>query len=161
MADNNPITPGGAVPPRPAEAAKVQPKKETVRISLPPKPSSSPTIKLPTLPAGGPVASIGAAPGAVAAPAAAAPAPPAPRPPTASGGPPLTTAAAAAAARPPTATGSAVTRPPGATGMPAGSRPAAAAARKSVSGLDVGLGIAAAVVGLGAVVSLVLLLSLK
>jgi hypothetical protein len=159
MADNNPITPGGAVPPRPAEAAKVQPKKETVRISLPPKPSSSPTIKLPTLPAGGPAAPIGAAPGAVAAPAAA-PAPAAPRPPTASGGAPLQTAAAAAASRPPTATGSAVTRPPGAPGMPAGPRPAVPAARK-VSGLDVGLGIAAAVIGLGAVVSIVLLLSVK
>jgi hypothetical protein len=44
--------------------------------------------------------------------------------------------------------------------MPTGPRPTAAAARK-VSGLDVGLGIAAAVVGLGAIVSLVLLLSLK
>jgi hypothetical protein len=40
-------------------------------------------------------------------------------------------------------------------------RPAAAPIRKSVSGLDVGLGIAAAVIGLGAVVSLVLLLSVK
>jgi len=157
MADNNPITPGGAVPPRPSEAAKVQPKKETVRISLPPKPSSSPTIKLPTLPAGGPAVS---APSGAATPAPAAPAPPAPRPPTA-GAAPLMTAAAAAASRPPTATGSAVSRPAGATspGMPA-HRPAPAAIRR-VSGLDVGLGIAAAVVGLGAVVSLVLLLSLK
>ena len=33
---------------------KVQPKKETVRITLPPKPSAAPTIKLPTLPPGGP-----------------------------------------------------------------------------------------------------------
>ena len=33
---------------------KVQPKKETVRINLPPKPSAAPTIKLPTLPPGGP-----------------------------------------------------------------------------------------------------------
>ena len=38
----------GAVPPKPAEAAKVQPKKETVRISLPPKQTAAPTIKLPT-----------------------------------------------------------------------------------------------------------------
>jgi len=44
--------------------------------------------------------------------------------------------------------------------VPAGPRPVAAAVRR-VSGLDVGLGIAAAVIGLGAVVSLVLLLSLK
>jgi hypothetical protein len=32
---------------------KVQPKKETVRINLPPKPSAAPTIKLPTLPPSG------------------------------------------------------------------------------------------------------------
>jgi hypothetical protein len=46
MADMNPI-PGGSKPPP-------QPKKETVRINLPPKPSAAPTIKLPTLPPGGP-----------------------------------------------------------------------------------------------------------
>ena len=40
----------GALPPKPAENVKVQPKKETVRINLPPKPTASPTIKLPTLP---------------------------------------------------------------------------------------------------------------
>jgi hypothetical protein len=49
-----PGAPGGAVPPPKKETGKVQPKKETVRISLPPKPSAAPTIKLPTLPPGGP-----------------------------------------------------------------------------------------------------------
>src|SRR5580704_2203634 len=52
MPDNNPSLPGGTPP----EASKVQPKKETVRINLPPKPSAAPTIKLPTLPPGGPTA---------------------------------------------------------------------------------------------------------
>jgi hypothetical protein len=46
MAENIP-TPSGAVPPKPTEAAKVQPKKETVRINLPPKPTAAPTIKIP------------------------------------------------------------------------------------------------------------------
>ena len=68
------------MPPKPAEAAKVQPKKETVRINLPPKPTSAPTIKLPTLsPSGPPTAAGTAAPvaqsAAPAAPRAAAPAP--------------------------------------------------------------------------------------
>jgi len=160
MADNNPITPGGAVPPKPGDAAKVQPKKETVRISLPPKPSSSPTIKLPTVPAGGPAAAPAApASAATATPAPAASAPAAPRPPTASGGATLSTAASAS--RPPTSTGAPVTRPPGATtGAPAAQRPLPSAVRR-VSGLDVGLGIAAAVIGLGAVASIALLLNLK
>ncbi len=159
MSDNNPNTPGGSVPPKPPEASKVQPKKETVRISLPPKPTSSPTIKLPTLPSGGPAApsSSGAA-----TPAPASGAPPAPRPPTA-GAPALTTAAAAAAARPPTATGAPSARPLGAPGGPtagAARRPAPVRGAQ-VSGLDVGLGVAAAVVGIGAAVCLSLLLNLK
>jgi hypothetical protein len=57
MADISPINPGvpiGAVPPLKKETGKVQPKKETVRINLPPKPTAAPTIKLPTLPPGGP-----------------------------------------------------------------------------------------------------------
>jgi hypothetical protein len=41
---------------------KVQPKKETVRINLPPKPSAAPTIKLPTLPPGGPTGASSAVP---------------------------------------------------------------------------------------------------
>ena len=53
MAENIPNIPAGAVPPK-KETGKVQPKKETVRINLPPKPSAAPTIKLPTLPPGGP-----------------------------------------------------------------------------------------------------------
>jgi len=56
MAENIPSLPGGAIPPKPPEGSKVQPKKETVRINLPPKPSAAPTIKLPTLPPGGPTA---------------------------------------------------------------------------------------------------------
>jgi hypothetical protein len=64
MADNIPSLPGGAVPPKPPEASKVQPKKETVRINLPPKPSAAPTIKLPTLPPGGPSALPPSAPAA-------------------------------------------------------------------------------------------------
>ncbi len=48
-----PAAPLGAMPPK-KETGKVQPKKETVRINLPPKPTAAPTIKLPTLPPGGP-----------------------------------------------------------------------------------------------------------
>jgi len=71
------------MPPKPAEASKVQPKKETVRINLPPKPTSAPTIKLPSLAPGGTPTSSGAAapaaaPAAPAAPRAAAPPPPPP-----------------------------------------------------------------------------------
>jgi hypothetical protein len=51
----------GAMPPK-KETGKVQPKKETVRINLPPKPSAAPTIKLPTLPPGGPTGAPSAAP---------------------------------------------------------------------------------------------------
>src|SRR5271156_1197436 len=85
MADlppNNPLpgTPTGAEPLK-KSTGKVQPKKETVRISLPPKPSAAPTIKLPTLPPGGPTGapSLAAAPTiaprATAAPVAQRPAP--------------------------------------------------------------------------------------
>jgi hypothetical protein len=49
------------------ETGKVQPKKETVRINLPPKPSAAPTIKLPTLPPGGPTGAPSAAPPPTAA----------------------------------------------------------------------------------------------
>ena len=156
MADNNPnipASPAGAVPPKPPEAAKVQPKKETVRISLPPKPTSSPTIKLPTLPAGGPppppAPAIGVPPAAAAAP----------RPPV-----PPAAGAAPVSVRPPTASGAPAQRPPSAAApAPAPAvRPAApsAAAARKVSGLDVGLSIAAAVIGLGAVASVLLLLNL-
>ena len=49
------------MPPK-KETGKVQPKKETVRINLPPKPSAAPTIKLPTLPPGGPTGASSAPP---------------------------------------------------------------------------------------------------
>jgi len=90
MAENNPIPLGGALPPKPAEAAKVQPKKETVRINLPPKPTAAPTIKLPTLAPGSAPPSMGAA-----APVASAAAPMTPRPAAA---PPPSSAGARAAA---------------------------------------------------------------
>ena len=53
---------------------KVQPKKETVRINLPPKPTAAPTIKLPTLPPGGPTGAPSIAPMRTAAPPPSAPA---------------------------------------------------------------------------------------
>ena len=59
---NIPNVPTGAVPPPKKETGKVQPKKETVRISLPSKPSTAPTIKLPTLPPGGPTGAPSAMP---------------------------------------------------------------------------------------------------
>ncbi len=76
MADipqNIPGAPTGAVPPVKKETGKVQPKKETVRINLPPKPSAAPTIKLPTLPPGGPTGAPSGAPlaGTTSKPAAA------------------------------------------------------------------------------------------
>ena len=67
---NIPGAPTGAEPMK-KTTGKVQPKKETVRINLPPKPSAAPTIKLPTLPPGGPTGAPAAAPArAAAAPAA-------------------------------------------------------------------------------------------
>jgi len=101
MPENIPNLPGGAMPPKPAESAKVQPKKETVRINLPPKPTSAPTIKLPTLAPGGP-----ATPGGAAAPAAAPAAPAAPvaaraaAPPSPSAPPPSRAGGPAAARQP-------------------------------------------------------------
>src|SRR3954451_6895459 len=124
MAENIPSLPGGAVPPQPPEGSKVQPKKETVRINLPPKPSAAPTIKLPTLPPGGP--------SAVPAPAA-----------TLSSAPPPSAAPRAAAA-PAAAHAPAPARP----APSAGPRPAPAPARATVSTLDTVLAIAAAVFAL-------------
>jgi hypothetical protein len=132
MAENIPTSPGGALPPKPAEASKVQPKKETVRINLPPKPTSAPTIKLPTLAPGVP-ASAGAAAPAAAAPATAASR--APAPPTPPAGAPATRIAAPTPARPTTA--------------PAAPRPMAPMAA-GLSGLDKGLAIAAAIASLAA-----------
>src|SRR6202451_1483474 len=85
---SNPGAPMGALPPAKKETGKVQPKKETVRINLPPKPTAAPTIKLPTLPPGGPTG-----------------APSAPAPPPASA--PPSKLAAPAAAKPATATSAA------------------------------------------------------
>jgi len=132
MADipqNIPGAPTGAVPPVKKETGKVQPKKETVRINLPPKPSAAPTIKLPTLPPGGPTGAPSAAPQAVGvAKSAAAPVAAAPRA--------ATTAAAAPVAQPRTS--------------PAVQR-AAPAGAPTIGALDQILIIAAAVAGLFAV----------
>lgn len=73
MAETPPNIPPGAVLPPKKETGKVQPKKETVRINLPPKPSAAPTIKLPTLPPGGPTGAPTAIPAPVPAPQAAVP----------------------------------------------------------------------------------------
>src|SRR5262245_60578204 len=127
MADNTPNPAPGAVPPRPGEAAKVQPKKETVRINLPPKPTAAPTIKIPAPPPAAPAPVAAAAP--VAAGPAAAPAPPTPAPKPA-GVPPAPTPAPRPASGP---------------------RPAPMAAMTSVSGLDKGLAMAAAVIGIAVV----------
>src|SRR5580704_3228125 len=96
MADVPPNIPGAPLGAEPMKktTGKVQPKKETVRINLPPKPSAAPTIKLPTLPPGGPTGAPSAVrpgtttaprlaasqPAAPAAPRAATAAPAAPRP---------------------------------------------------------------------------------
>ena len=122
MADNIPSLPGGAIPPKPPEASKVQPKKETVRINLPPKPSAAPTIKLPTLPPGGP--------SAVSMPHAAAPAP---------------AAAAPVAQRP------AAAAPATAPAQRPAPRPMAAPAAPAIKGIDKVLAIAAAIAALAAV----------
>ena len=98
MADVPPINPGasgGAVqPPMKKSTGRVQPKKETVRINLPPKPTAAPTIKLPTLPPGGPT---GASSG-VPLPSAGAPS--ISRPASAAAAAPRSAAAPVAQARP-------------------------------------------------------------
>jgi len=115
------------VPPK-KETGKVQPKKETVRINLPPKPSAAPTIKLPTLPPGGPT-------GASSAP---------PLPSIASRPP----ATAAAPAAPAAQRGAA----PRATTAPAAQRPAPApTGARTVGTLDKVLAIVAMVAALFAV----------
>src|SRR5690242_13439016 len=136
MADipsNIPGAPQGAEPMK-KSTGKVQPKKETVRINLPPKPSAAPTIKLPTLPPGGPTGAGSVTPGHAPAPAHAAPvAAPAPR----------ASAAAPVAQRQTT---------------PAPQRPVAApAAAPTLSKVDKILAIAAAVAGLVAVGSVLYL----
>jgi hypothetical protein len=131
MAENIPNPPGGALPPKPSDS-KVLPKKETVRINLPPKPSAAPTIKLPTLPPGGPSA-IAAAPAQQRA-----------------AGAPATSAPRATAAPATVAPGQ--QRPAAGPAPRPAPRPAAA-----ISGLDKALAMVAAVAGLAAVGSVVYL----
>jgi len=143
MADipqNIPGAPTGAVPPAKKETGKVQPKKETVRINLPPKPSAAPTIKLPTLPPGGPTGAASATPAPVAVKSPAAP---------------VAAAAAPRAATPAAAAPATSARP---TTAP---RPAPAGT-PALSGLDQVLIMAAGVVGLiaiGTVVWMLLILN--
>jgi hypothetical protein len=118
MADNIPSMPSGAMPP----------KKETVRINLPPKPSAAPTIKMPTLPPGG---AVGGAPVGVAAPAA--------------GGHPATTVTAAPPSR---ATAAPMAAPKPGTSVHATAAPRAAA---TVSPADNFLVYGAALAALAAV----------
>jgi hypothetical protein len=112
---------------------KVQPKKETVRINLPPKPSAAPTIKLPTLPPGGPTGASSMAP----------------MQPPAAGAPALRSSAAAPAAQPRTAAAAPVAAQP--RTAPAAQRPAPVAAARTVSTFDKILAIAACVTALAAV----------
>lgn len=136
MADNL-KSPAGAVPPSPA-GSKVQPKKETVRISLPPKPAAKETVRL-QLP---PKAAPGAAAPAPAAPPkpAAPPAPAAPRPAApAAAGPPGGAAGAAQTVRlslPPKPSAAKETvrlsmpPKPAAGGPPGGAKPAPAGGKE-------------------------------
>jgi hypothetical protein len=135
MAENIPSGPSGALPPK-KETGKVQPKKETVRINLPPKPSAAPTIKLPTLPPGGPAGGAAPAPTFGAKPAAAPAAP------------------MANATSAPRASAAPVSRP-GAPAPAAAPRRAAApvAGGARISPVDTVLAITAAVLGLVAVLS--------
>jgi len=126
------------MPPKPAEASKVQPKKETVRINLPPKPTAAPTIKLPTLAPGAPPPSMATA--AAAAPTATrTPAPP--QPPTS--GSPSSRIAAPAASHKPGPSSAAPRAVPGGGG--------------ELTALDKGLAIAAAVASLAGLAALVYL----
>lgn len=126
MSENNPPVPPSPAP-EPPKAAEASQKKQTVRISLPPKPAGGPSIRVPAATAAPAPAAAAAAP-AAAAPAAAPAAP-----------------AAAAPAKP------AVPAAPAAP-KAAAAKPAASAARPaSIGGLDVGLALAAAVLGLAAV----------
>ena len=149
------IPPSGDQSPKPVEAAKVQPKKETVRIALPPKPTSAPTIRLPALPtAGAAPAAPGAAAAAAPRPAAAAAVPTSqiPRP-----GQPPTSAPAATAARP----GTSVSRPtvpaPAPDKAPASGAPRPSAPR-TVGAFDTALAVIAALVGIAAVLSVLSLM---
>jgi hypothetical protein len=135
MADIPPINPGAPTGAEPMKKStgRVQPKKETVRINLPPKPTAAPTIKLPTLPPGGPT---GASSGTPMQP------------------PPAGASALRSSAAPAAATRSAAAAPAAAPAAqrPAAQRPAAApAGAATISPLDRFLAIAAAVVALAAI----------
>ena len=110
---------------------RVQPKKETVRINLPPKPTAAPTIKLPTLPPGGPTGAAGGSPLV-------------PTPPSSTA---LRSSATPAAQRSPAAAPAAA---PSAQQRPA---PKPAAASSAMKPLDKMLAIAAGVAGLAAAVT--------
>jgi hypothetical protein len=126
MADIPPINLGAE--PMKKSTGRVQPKKETVRINLPPKPTAAPTIKLPTLPPGGPTGASGGAPM---------------QPPPA-GAPALRSSAAPAAQ---SRTAAAAPAAP-ATQRPVAARPAVAS---NISPFDKILAIAAAIVALAAI----------
>ena len=126
MADIPPITPGAE--PMKKSTGRVQPKKETVRINLPPKPTAAPTIKLPTLPPGGPTGAGGS--------------PLVPTPPSATN---LRSSATPAAQRSPAAA------PAAAPAAQQRSAPRPAAAALAMSPVDKMLAIAAAVLGLAAI----------
>jgi hypothetical protein len=154
MAENTPNpplgTPTGATPPPPAppkpgESGKIQPKKETVRINLPPKPTAAPTIKIPA------PAAIHAAAPAAAASAAARPAAAPSAPPAAAKAAAAPVSAAAAPARAPVAAPAAA---------PAPARPAPVV--YNAAGLDMVdkiLAIAAAVVAVAVLVRVYMLIS--
>ena len=124
MADDTQKTPANA-----GDASKVQPKKETVRINLPPKPTAAPTVKIPApAPAGG----------AKAAPAAAG----------------ATQKLPSAAPVAPKAVGAA----PGRAPRPAPAMaPRARKSAPTISGADKGLAIAAVAVTVAVVVQLFML----
>jgi hypothetical protein len=126
-----PFSPAGAEPMK-KSTGKVQPKKETVRINLPPKPSAAPTIKLPTLPPGGPT---GASSGG-------------PMQPPPAGAPALRSSAAPAAAAP-RAAGAAA--PATTQSRPAAAAQRAPAAAPTVGTFDKILAIAACITALAAV----------
>lgn len=131
MSENTPPVnpPAAAEPPKTAEASGQ--KKQTVRISLPPKPAGGPSIRVP--------AAAAPSPAQVAAPAT--PAVPAPAAAPMAAAPAASPAAKAAAA------------PAGAAAKPAAGAPAARPAAKSasLSGLDLGLAFATMVLGIAAV----------
>jgi hypothetical protein len=137
MADISPIPPVPGAPmgaePMKKSTGKVQPKKETVRINLPPKPSAAPTIKLPTLPPGGPTGASGVSPM---------------QPPIT--GTPALRSSAAPVAQARTAAAAPVAAPQPRT-APAAQRPAPVAAARTVSTFDKILAIAACLTALAAV----------